>query len=229
MASGSFPAIYKMLTILESQDEMVGRDVSPAYRCQFEEEYNIKIAPESRREAGKFASPTAEELQEEEEFLRRRYATIANFEHLAHYPLILPHRVAWILHPMLVFKHVALIAIGSKKLENGVIFALEDQNTVSLLATAMPQTCGSTMLAGFGSGNRRTLNVNRRSNVFELESDFPRFVIDSLTSGSCGEEFQTRENLLCDSLTSGSCGEEFQTREHLLCACHQYEDQQTMS
>ncbi|KAF8186219.1 hypothetical protein K438DRAFT_1765536 [Mycena galopus ATCC 62051] len=88
MASGSFPAIYKMLTILESQDEMVGKDFSPAYHHQFEEEYNIKIAPESRREAGKFASPTAEDLHEEEEFLRRRYAIIANFEHLARYPLM---------------------------------------------------------------------------------------------------------------------------------------------
>ncbi|KAF8147926.1 hypothetical protein K438DRAFT_2027596 [Mycena galopus ATCC 62051] len=60
MASGSLPAIYKMLTILDSEEEMGLRNFTPAHYCrQFEKEYNIKITPESRREASEFASPTA--------------------------------------------------------------------------------------------------------------------------------------------------------------------------
>ncbi|KAJ6492128.1 hypothetical protein C8R45DRAFT_1073480 [Mycena sanguinolenta] len=80
MASGSLPAIFMMLQILEFEEDSGIRTWTHArYRRQFEMEYNIKITSEVIREAkGKFAPPTAKELQEEEEFLRRRWASVAH-------------------------------------------------------------------------------------------------------------------------------------------------------
>ncbi|KAF7358791.1 MSS51-like protein, mitochondrial [Mycena sanguinolenta] len=80
MASGSLPAIFKMLEILEFEEDSGIRTWTHArYRRQFEMEYNIQITPEAIREAkGKFSPPTATELQEEEEFLRRRWASVAH-------------------------------------------------------------------------------------------------------------------------------------------------------
>ncbi|KAJ6492071.1 hypothetical protein C8R45DRAFT_191394 [Mycena sanguinolenta] len=82
MASGSLAAIYQMLSILEFEEDLGMRDFTHArYRRQFEMEYAIKITPESRRAAGKFDPPTAQELKEEEQFLRQRWASVDNHPH----------------------------------------------------------------------------------------------------------------------------------------------------
>ncbi|KAJ7264543.1 hypothetical protein B0H12DRAFT_1230731 [Mycena haematopus] len=92
MASGSLPAIHKMLAILEFEEDLGVRDFTHArYRRQFEKEYRIKITPESiRQAAGEFAPPTAKELEEEEEFLRRRWASVANHPKRALYERLFP-------------------------------------------------------------------------------------------------------------------------------------------
>ncbi|KAF7358848.1 MSS51-like protein, mitochondrial [Mycena sanguinolenta] len=79
MASGSLPAIYQMLSILEFEEDLGVRNFTHArYRRQFEMEYAIKITPEGRRAAGKFDQPTQQELKEEEQFLRQRWASVDN-------------------------------------------------------------------------------------------------------------------------------------------------------
>jgi hypothetical protein len=52
-------------------------------------------------------------------------------------------RVSLILHPILVMIHLALIAIWAKRLENRVVFALDNQNIVSFLITAITQALGT--------------------------------------------------------------------------------------
>ncbi|KAJ6469325.1 hypothetical protein C8R45DRAFT_1078664 [Mycena sanguinolenta] len=49
-------------------------------------------------------------------------------------------RFCLILHLMLVFIHLALIAIWAKNIENRVVFSLENQNIVSLFITVISQT-----------------------------------------------------------------------------------------
>ncbi|KAF7358783.1 hypothetical protein MSAN_01217600 [Mycena sanguinolenta] len=79
MASGSLPAIFKMLEILEFEEDVGVRNFTHAcYRRQFEKEYDIKITPETKQAAGEFAPPTTKELEEEEQFLRQRWASVAN-------------------------------------------------------------------------------------------------------------------------------------------------------
>ncbi|KAJ7831965.1 hypothetical protein B0H13DRAFT_2430340 [Mycena leptocephala] len=48
------------------------------YRRQFEKEYRIKMTPEGGRTAGAFVSPTTQELEEEERFLRERWDRVEN-------------------------------------------------------------------------------------------------------------------------------------------------------
>ncbi|KAJ6492142.1 hypothetical protein C8R45DRAFT_1073486 [Mycena sanguinolenta] len=79
MASGSLSAIFKMLEILEFEEEFGLRNLTlPYYRRQFEKEYDIKITSELIQASDKFAPPTAKELEEEEEYLRRRLTNAAN-------------------------------------------------------------------------------------------------------------------------------------------------------
>ncbi|KAJ6492064.1 hypothetical protein C8R45DRAFT_1212913 [Mycena sanguinolenta] len=80
MASGSVPAIYQMLAILEFEEDLGVRDFTHArYRCQFEREYAVKVTLEGRWAAGKFDPPTAQELKEEEQFLRQRWASVDKY------------------------------------------------------------------------------------------------------------------------------------------------------
>jgi hypothetical protein len=79
MASGSLPAIYKMQAILECEEDMGIRNFThERYRRQFEKEYNVQLTEDARQAAREFAAPTAQELKEEEEFLRLRWASVAN-------------------------------------------------------------------------------------------------------------------------------------------------------
>jgi hypothetical protein len=79
MASGSLPAIYKMLSIIEFEAAMGLHDIINTRSLrQLEKDYNIKITEEARRVAGAFEPSTAQELKEEEQFLRQRWASVAN-------------------------------------------------------------------------------------------------------------------------------------------------------
>ncbi|KAJ7339908.1 hypothetical protein DFH08DRAFT_1013441 [Mycena albidolilacea] len=79
MASGSLPVIYKMQAILECEEDMRIRNFThERFRGQFEKEYNVQLTEDARQAAREFAAPTAQELKEEEEFLRLRWASVAN-------------------------------------------------------------------------------------------------------------------------------------------------------
>ncbi|KAJ7200664.1 hypothetical protein B0H12DRAFT_1081175 [Mycena haematopus] len=56
-------------------------------------------------------------------------------------------RLSWTLHSALVVVHLALIAIWATRLENRVVFALENQNIVSFLVTAITQSFGTIYFA----------------------------------------------------------------------------------
>ncbi|KAJ7494900.1 hypothetical protein FB451DRAFT_1212823 [Mycena latifolia] len=77
MASGSLPAIYKMLEIIERQREEIGLNLTPEQiRRQFEIEYTISITPEAIQSAAPFDPPTTQELGEEHSYILQREATI---------------------------------------------------------------------------------------------------------------------------------------------------------
>lgn len=75
MASGSVTAVHKMYTILRSQNHELYGITLDQIRGQFELEYGLKITPDTLRSADEWAPPTAQELEEEEDYLQQRHAS----------------------------------------------------------------------------------------------------------------------------------------------------------
>ena len=78
MASGSLPAIYKMIEIIEWQrDSGIEFNLTPEQiRKQFEIEYGISITPAAIAAAEELAPPTVRELVEEQGYIEQREASV---------------------------------------------------------------------------------------------------------------------------------------------------------